>query len=239
MHNRDELSLIRCFVPCGLANPRKAIEKAAPKTARARVAALILTVAVHGGILALVWGSGGRDNAVVAQPAQVTVLNVNLKMAAHGNDGASGSVAHAAGLKRQMVAAGGGTTGLSKPEKIEEALVSIVQPIGPHYFRMSELTQRPEVVQDAVTDLVVRMPGLSPQPVVLRLLISDEGLVDHVIVEDSFLAAEVEQTIKDAFAKIRFEPGKIGRTAVRSQMRVEARIETMEQRLPVVIGESG
>lgn len=111
-------------------------------------------------------------------------------------------------------------------------LVPIVQPAGPHYFRLSELTRKPEVLQDTVADLIIRMPGLEPQPVILRLLISDEGLVDEVLIEDSFLAAEVEREIRKAFVKVRFEPGRIGRIAVRSQMRVEARLEAMERRLP-------
>lgn len=125
-----------------------------------------------------------------------------------------------------------GTERIEQRKKNEAPLVSIAQPTGPHYFRLSELTQKPEVLQDAVADLIIRMPGLEPQPVVLRLLISDEGQVDQVLVEDSFLAPEVETAIREAFAKVRFEPGRIGRIAVRSQMRVEARLETMERRLP-------
>lgn len=114
----------------------------------------------------------------------------------------------------------------------KESAVVIAQPVGPYYFHMSELTQRPVLLHDAVADLVLRVPGLPPQPVILRLLISDDGKVDRVVVEDSYLAADVERYLTEAFAKVRFEPGRIGRIAVRSQLRLEARLESLEHRLP-------
>lgn len=99
---------------------------------------------------------------------------------------------------------------------------------------MSELTEKPALIDDPVANLVVRIPGLPPQPVILRLLISEEGEVDRIVVEDSFLAEGIEREVTDAFAKLRFQPGKIGRIAVRSQLRIEARLETMEHRLPAM-----
>ncbi|WP_420476294.1 hypothetical protein [Noviherbaspirillum sp. ST9] len=101
----------------------------------------------------------------------------------------------------------------------------VAQPAGPRYFRLSELTQHPSVKQDALTGLVLHHPGLPPQPVILRLLISDEGKVDRVLVENSFVGADVERQVNEALSRVMFEPGKIGRIAVRSQLRVQARLE--------------
>lgn len=120
----------------------------------------------------------------------------------------------------------------------KQPFIELVQPSGPHYFRMNELTQKPVLLLDPVAALVLRAPGLPPQPVVLRLLIGDEGKIDRVIVEDSFLAADIERQVMEAFAEVRFEPGRIGRIAVRSQLRVEARLESIES-LPQVTNTPG
>ncbi|HZW23146.1 hypothetical protein [Noviherbaspirillum sp.] len=116
--------------------------------------------------------------------------------------------------------------------------VPIVQPTGPYYFRLSELTEKPAILQDTATDMVVRVPGLPPQAAILKLLINDEGEVDRVVVEDSFLADEVEQQIAETFNKLRFRPGMIGRIAVRSQLRIEVQLESIEQRR-VTMGANG
>lgn len=105
----------------------------------------------------------------------------------------------------------------------------VAQPAGPRYFRLSELTQHPSVKQDALSGLVLHHPGLPPQPVILCLLISDEGKVDRVLVEDSFVGADIERQVNDALSRVMFEPGKIGRIAVPSQLRVEARLEPIVQ----------
>jgi hypothetical protein len=118
----------------------------------------------------------------------------------------------------------------------EAPVLAVAQPSGPYYFRMTELTQKPVLLHDAVAGLVLRVPGLPPQPVILRLLISDEGEIDRVVVEDSFLAGDIERYVTEAFSKVRFQPGKIGRIPVRSQLRVEARLESMEYRLPDTLG---
>lgn len=134
-------------------------------------------------------------------------------------------------VQRSLPAAAESAPMASVSAKQDKARISVTQPVGPHYFRMSELTQKPVLVSDVASNLILHVPGLPPQPVILRLLISDEGEVDRVVVEDSFLAADIERDVTEAFAKVRFEPGRIGRIAVRSQMRVEARLESMEYRV--------
>jgi len=89
---------------------------------------------------------------------------------------------------------------------------------------------------DALAGLVLHQPGLPPQPVILRLLVSDEGKVDRVLVEDSFLGSDIERQVNEALSRVMFEPGKIGRIAVRSQMRVEARLEPVVRPIPIAAG---
>lgn len=105
------------------------------------------------------------------------------------------------------------------------AVLALTAPVGPYYFRSSELTRRPILLGDAISRLVVELPGFPPAPVILRLLISEEGVVDRVVVEDSFLPESIESQIVGAFANVRFLPGKIEDAAVRSQLKIEVRLE--------------
>jgi hypothetical protein len=192
---------------------------------------MILAVAVHGMAGILVATSNGVP-VEERQPATPKPMQIFL------SSSGSTSTERPAGMSAQpMLAApsnGGSMEKWRQRAKEEVHSIPIAQPTGPHYFRMSELTEKPALIDDPVADLVIRIPGLPPQPVILRLLISDEGEVDRVVVEDSFLAEDLERKVTDAFAKVRFQPGKIGRIAVRSQLRIEARLESMEHRLPVM-----
>lgn len=118
-----------------------------------------------------------------------------------------------------MAPAGDGAPNAAAP------LVELTAPAGPYYFRPRELTRRPILLGDAISRLVIELPGFPPAPVILRLLISDEGMVDRVLVEDSYLPEEIESQIVETFANVRFVPGKIEDTAVRSQLRLEVRLE--------------
>ncbi|OWW18674.1 hypothetical protein [Noviherbaspirillum denitrificans] len=106
--------------------------------------------------------------------------------------------------------------------------MTIATPAGPYYFRASELSRRPVLLGDAISRLVIEMPGFPPLPVILRLLISAEGDVDRVLVEDSYLPDAVVERIVDTFSTVRFLPGKIGDAAVRSQLKIEVRLENLQ-----------
>ena len=191
---------------------------------------MILTLVVHGMAGILVATSTGvpvEERKALPPKAMLQIFLPNAGSAAAERPAVSS-------VQPVLAAYSNGTSTTRRQHPREEVpSVSIAQPTGPYYFRMRELTEKPALVDDPVADLVVRIPGLPPQPVILRLLISDEGAVDRVVVEDSFLAEHIEREVTDAFAKVRFQPGKIGRIAVRSQMRIEARLETMEHRLPM------
>ncbi|HYD62821.1 MAG TPA: hypothetical protein VEC35_20880 [Noviherbaspirillum sp.] len=192
---------------------------------------MILAVAVHGMAGVLVATSNGVP-VDARWPAAPKPMQVFL------SSPGSASAERPAAVSSQPILAApsndGSTEKRRQKAKDEVHSIPIAQPTGPYYFRMSELTEKPALIDDPVANLVVRIPGLPPQPVILRLLISEEGEVDRIVVEDSFLAEGIEREVTDAFAKLRFQPGKIGRIAVRSQLRIEARLETMEHRLPAM-----
>lgn len=202
---------------------------------RVRHASLFLAVSIHVAAGYLITSSSHRSQGQAPGPGTVKILRVSLPPSSQVLPGARAALPATAEIARASGAADTGTVGTAdrmQNAQAETSVISIAQPAGPHYFRMRDLTERPALLHDPVAALVIHIPGLPPQPVILRLLISDEGKVDRVVVEDSFLARDIERQVTEAFAKVRFQPGKIGRIAVRSQMRVEARLESVERRLP-------
>ena len=185
---------------------------------------ILVSLAVHAGMIVLV-GSGGDGGgrvknegvgrsvlaAYIAPPADVGQLALSSNTAVE-----TSSV-----RKPRPIAAPTPTSGSDEAAPA----VEITTPTGPYYFRSRELTRRPILLGDDISRLVVELPGFPPLPVILRLLISEEGSVDRVMVEDSTLPEAVESRIIEAFANVRFLPGKIDDIAVRSQLRVEVRLE--------------
>jgi len=68
------------------------------------------------------------------------------------------------------------------------------------------------------------VPGITPQTVALQVWISDEGKVERVAV-DSPMNLEEEQLLLAAFASVRFQPGRIGRIAVRGRLAMEIMLD--------------
>ncbi len=98
-------------------------------------------------------------------------------------------------------------------------------PPEPHYFRLSELTDKPRVAQDVASGLILVVHDIPSQPVILRLFVNEQGGVDRVAIEDSQLPEKNERQIMEVFSKLQFQPGKIEELAVRSQFRVEVLLE--------------
>jgi hypothetical protein len=59
------------------------------------------------------------------------------------------------------------------------------------------------------------------------LFINEYGDIDHVKIEKSGLPEEAERLIADAFSKTKFYPGRIDRTAVKTQLKIEIAIESV------------
>lgn len=98
----------------------------------------------------------------------------------------------------------------------------------PRYYLLRELSVRPTVLDDATTRL--SFEGVPAQIVILRLFINEEGGIDRIATEQSVLPEAHAQRLTEAFAQARFLPGQIDGAPVKSQMRVEVRLESALQR---------
>lgn len=187
--------------------------------------AVLLAVAAHAGMLVLL-GSVGEGH-VDARDEPVRAGLVSAYLATPPIPWPSGL---AANESSPAIEPPSSATALAdnRASSSTAAVVSITTPTGPYYFRPRELTRRPILLGDAISRIIIDVPGFPPAPVILRLLISEEGNVDRVVVEDSYLPVELESRIVDAFAGARFLPGKIEDAAVRSQLKIEVRLESVQ-----------
>jgi hypothetical protein len=109
------------------------------------------------------------------------------------------------------------------------ALLPLPAPARPHYFPVSQLTLRPVVLQDIPANLALDLPDAPAQAAVLRLLINEHGGIDKVIVDESSVPESAAQAIAEAFRSIRFRPGELEGTPVKSQLKIQIVLESMAQ----------
>jgi hypothetical protein len=103
--------------------------------------------------------------------------------------------------------------------------VPFVFQIEPHYFQPKELTEKPQVLQDVFPTAKLSLPGVSIQSVVVRLLINEPGEADRVEIDESGLTDEAEGVVAQAFSKLKFYPGKLDDSFVKSQLKIEVTLE--------------
>ena len=114
------------------------------------------------------------------------------------------------------------------PKSTENALPMIFEVAAaeePYYFKASELEEKPQVLKDVPSDLAHRLAGDLPQTAVLRLLINESGEIDQVIIDESSFSEANQRLIRDAFARMRFSPGKIAHSSVKSELKIEIMLE--------------
>jgi TonB family protein len=94
---------------------------------------------------------------------------------------------------------------------------------GPWYFRRSELTVAPKLLDEPLIPQPEK-PGAAGQPtgkVVLRVFVGAGGTVDRVEVATSSAPAAFDEAASAAFSHVRFSPGEIEGVAVSSETRFE------------------
>lgn len=96
---------------------------------------------------------------------------------------------------------------------------------GPYYFPPQELAQKPRAATPIALDYQANLPLVDRGQIVLRLLISESGSVDRVIVEKSNLPRELEELASKAFSQARFSAGIRENRPVNSQLIVEVTFE--------------
>jgi hypothetical protein len=102
----------------------------------------------------------------------------------------------------------------------------LLSPDLPHYFRAEELNETPVLLQDIDPDAFMALPDdIPPHTARAYILINEQGDVDQVIIDDEGISEQIKRVIGEAFAKIKFSPGKRDGVAVKSQLNIEISLE--------------
>jgi hypothetical protein len=109
----------------------------------------------------------------------------------------------------------------------EEGQPQIVPlPMEPRYFRPSELTRKPRILEEVSLAFPTSVGSVVAGKMILRLLIGESGRVDKVIVEQTELPESFQASAINSFSQATFLPGTIEDVPVKSQMRIEVSYET-------------
>jgi TonB family protein len=116
-------------------------------------------------------------------------------------------------------------------------LLPVIGIAPPHYYGPAELTEKPHVIHDVAPDVSnLTLPAGAPQALILRLLISEDGDVDRVKIERGEMAEDLERAVLDAYANLKFSPGKVDGREVKSQMIIEVKFENVPGGAPLAGG---
>ncbi|MGZ3237682.1 MAG: hypothetical protein ACXU8A_09940 [Burkholderiaceae bacterium] len=93
------------------------------------------------------------------------------------------------------------------------------------YLPPLELTRAARVREDIDTKFILKVPDISAQSATVLLLINEQGEIDKISLEGSQLPEKIQKLVINAFPRIKFFPGKIGNTAVKSQVKFEVTLK--------------
>ena len=209
--------------------------------------ALLLSLAMHLGLM-MAAGNGGHPAVKPALSNRSGTMSVNVRMALAPTRHMSDLDSTPAGSKIAIDVAKAEPEPPSLPSNetaqapaplpesnlaaatgalpVEEApLPSLLGLAEAHYFRIDELTEKPQLLLDTTPNAVISVPDIFPQPVVVHLLINEQGSIDKVVLEESFLSEPARRFVIDSFANTRFSPGRVGDLAVKSRLDIVVRLE--------------
>jgi hypothetical protein len=194
-----------------------------------RALAFGISLAAHVAIYSLVDFNGGavarpaHDAAAATNVMTVGLLPANLSGDARRETG-PGLSGRAAAEPRHAAES------LPPATRIDTAaLLSLPAPQRPHYFPVSQLTQKPLVLRDIPSNLTLDVPDAPAHAAVLRLLINEAGDIDKVIVDEVSVPEHAVRAISEAFRNIRFRPGEKDGAPVKSQLKIQIMLESMVQ----------
>jgi len=95
----------------------------------------------------------------------------------------------------------------------------------PHYFTPEELSVKPKLLSDAGASEPTFIPDILPLPVLVQLLINEEGDVDGVILGENFLSDAAKKYIVESFSGMKFSPGVLGAFPVKSQLKIVVNLD--------------
>lgn len=93
------------------------------------------------------------------------------------------------------------------------------------YFTVNSLSEKPYVLHDMDRLVFPDQSNDVIKKLIMRLLISEYGDVQKIIIEQADLDANVLPILEQAFLKIRFSPGRIDGVAVPSALRIEVTLD--------------
>lgn len=91
------------------------------------------------------------------------------------------------------------------------------------YIDAAKVNTQPVLLVDVPPTLARTIPD-DLSSVVLRLLINEQGKVDHVVVEDESLPQKTRQALVDGFSKVEFRPALMQQRPVKVQLRIEVSV---------------
>ncbi len=119
-----------------------------------------------------------------------------------------------------------------EPEK-SDSLLGQEAPEQTGFIATDKLTEKPLVQIDINPDIAMRLATNVNRVAILRLRIDELGEIDQVFFEQGdFSELEIELLIT-ACKSMKFTPGKLGKTPVKSEMRIEMTIEALNLSLPL------
>jgi hypothetical protein len=190
--------------------------------------ALMLSLAAH---LVIVFLFGvhhgpyyGTELALPTRP----VLTISLEKEGGAGDSSDLKPSKSGGMEEPLDDYFPGFRPFTKTLAGQTPILPVPGKIEPRYFRTSELTEKPRVMHDNShdehddsSDMELTLPGVPPQSATLRLFINENGETDRVVIEGSRLPSDAARLVIAAFSKLRFHPGIVADTPVKSQLRIE------------------
>jgi hypothetical protein len=193
------------------------------RSGRPWLIALLTSTLIHWGLL-LALGANQTQGAPGAGSSQV-FLNVRLAIptAVTFKLAPTLQTTSTTAAKRPVEAAGTAPLHLSA---VVEALVPEGEsPWGVHYFPSDDLTVKPIFLRDDGVHAPTYIPDVMPLPVLAHLYINEQGGVDQVVIEESFLSDTAKQFILRSFNTSQFSPGMLGSLAVKSILTIEVKLD--------------
>ena len=189
---------------------------------RARKLFVLLSILLHAGMFAVLQPRHGLgDGMVMEQDASATAISVALR--GEGKPMQGNAQTGAATAPRRGVY-GFTREKHSNPAAETDSAIPVFIPADPYYYPAQDLTEKPAVLHDFFSGMVILVPDLLPPPAILRLFINEEGRVDKVELEESMFSEQAREFIVSAFSEARFRPGRIGHLPVKSQIRIEVEL---------------
>jgi hypothetical protein len=209
----------------------------------AQVWAVLLSVSAHVG-LAFAFGNGNGTAAGRSAPQQSAIMTVVL-LSAPGSDiqpnvlpTAAPTQPDSAPTSPQPALADSGAAASSQGSdtliasrtigqdtRDEVAILPAPAAAEPYYFLPRELTESPVVVRDISPRMVKALPDTSRRPVLVHLLIHEDGDVDQALIDEETLSKQAKHFISEAFATVKFRPCRIGELSVKSELSIEVTLD--------------